>query len=188
LKKASEMESAVYEIKSALENMPPEERESLIRRVAEQCEVPVSSLPRDTFLTWEEIKSLSRDDLIDFGSHSVSHPNLASVSRDAALSEIADSKRTIEEKLERAVMSFCYPDGQSSEEVKSIVRDSRYDTATTIVYGLDDERTDPYALKRIYIQNMPLCVFVAHISGVFRTGALVSRFNRFVGRLKNRMR
>jgi peptidoglycan/xylan/chitin deacetylase (PgdA/CDA1 family) len=63
---------------------------------------------------------------IDFGSHSMTHPRLGAIPLAAAEEEIRLSKQILEERLGRAVNSFCYPYGSLSAEVKRLVGESGY--------------------------------------------------------------
>ncbi|MFY8001662.1 MAG: polysaccharide deacetylase family protein [Candidatus Kapaibacteriota bacterium] len=63
---------------------------------------------------------------IDFGSHSMTHPRLASLDLLQAQAEISTSKHILEDRLGQAVMSFCYPYGSLSPDVKRLVGDSGY--------------------------------------------------------------
>lgn len=63
------------------------------------------------FLTRDEIKQL-RDHGHEIGSHTLTHPNLASLSRAEAQFEILQSKKELEERLEIPIISFCYPIGR----------------------------------------------------------------------------
>jgi peptidoglycan/xylan/chitin deacetylase (PgdA/CDA1 family) len=59
-------------------------------------------------LTWNQVRELHRAG-VDFGSHTVSHPQLTTLSPHELQREVADSKRIIEDKLGCAVESFAYP-------------------------------------------------------------------------------
>lgn len=70
-------------------------------------------LPRMANLTWDEIRemvSLGHD----IGSHSVSHPNMAELNDEEAMHELVESRRTLEEKLQRPIRYFAHPFGQKN--------------------------------------------------------------------------
>jgi peptidoglycan/xylan/chitin deacetylase (PgdA/CDA1 family) len=56
---------------------------------------------------------MSRDPLLTFGAHTLTHPMLAKQSRETVLSEIKDSKHRLETELDRKVLHFAYPVGDS---------------------------------------------------------------------------
>ena len=72
------------------------------------------------YLTWNEVAELHREG-IEFGSHTVSHPDLRSLGPDEIDYELCFSKDTIEDHLGSAVTSFAYPFA-FPEEDRSFVR------------------------------------------------------------------
>lgn len=63
------------------------------------------------YLSWAQIKEMAAAG-VDFVSHSVTHPSLASLTPQAARAELADSKLALEEGLGRPVQFFVYPYGE----------------------------------------------------------------------------
>src|SRR4029077_9176144 len=59
-------------------------------------------------LTWSEVRELRKHG-ISFGSHTVTHPQLATLGPGAVKDEIVSSKKTIEDNLGEAVDCFSYP-------------------------------------------------------------------------------
>ena len=62
-------------------------------------------------LGWDEIVDLDREGTLRFEAHTLTHPNLLSLREGAAWEEIAGSKVSLEEHLEREVLVFSYPSG-----------------------------------------------------------------------------
>jgi peptidoglycan/xylan/chitin deacetylase (PgdA/CDA1 family) len=60
------------------------------------------------FLSWDQIRELANAG-ITFGSHSVSHTMLVKMTQAEVIQELLHSKRTIEEKIGKAVRAFSYP-------------------------------------------------------------------------------
>jgi peptidoglycan/xylan/chitin deacetylase (PgdA/CDA1 family) len=67
-------------------------------------------LPRMPNLTWADLHEMIRLGF-EIGSHTVTHANLCKVSYGQARSELIESKRTLEERLQRPVHWFAYPYG-----------------------------------------------------------------------------
>jgi peptidoglycan/xylan/chitin deacetylase (PgdA/CDA1 family) len=93
---------------------------------------------RPGYMTWEQIELL-RDSGMEIGSHSLSHPDLAAHSSEAAYEEITQSRRIIEEQIGMPVRSFCYPIGSYTPEIADIVREAGYTNAVTTYPGTDME-------------------------------------------------
>jgi len=72
------------------------------------------------YLTWNEVAELHREG-IEFGSHTVSHPDLRSLGPDEIDYELCFSKETIEDHLGAPVRSFAYPFAFPGED-RSFVR------------------------------------------------------------------
>jgi peptidoglycan/xylan/chitin deacetylase (PgdA/CDA1 family) len=101
-------------------------------------------------LSWEQVKEM-RAHGVEFGSHTLTHPMLSRVPLGEARREIADSRRMLEDKLGVAVPFFCYPRGDFNEAVKRIVSEEGYLAACTTLPGVNDWRTDLFALRRTYV-------------------------------------
>jgi len=67
-------------------------------------------LPQQPNLTWDEVRQLVRMGF-EVGSHTVSHPNLARLTREEALWEMAQSRTVLEEQLGQPIRWFAYPFG-----------------------------------------------------------------------------
>jgi peptidoglycan/xylan/chitin deacetylase (PgdA/CDA1 family) len=86
------------------------------------------------------------DEAFEIGAHTLTHPNLLTVDTEAARSEIAGSKRYLEDLLEHEVRMFCYPRGKYSERVVQLVKSAGFEGARTCRsrdFGVSD---DPYLL------------------------------------------
>jgi peptidoglycan/xylan/chitin deacetylase (PgdA/CDA1 family) len=79
-------------------------------------------LPPMRNLTWNEVREIA-DLGFEIGSHSVTHPNFASISVAKARSELADSKKTIEDRLGKPVRWFAYPFGGKSNFAPHLLPD-----------------------------------------------------------------
>src|SRR5262245_22980221 len=103
-------------------------------------------------LDWAQVAEMQAHG-IQFGSHTLMHPMLSQVSLDIARREIGESKRLLEDKLGVEAPFFCYPRGDFNDAVKRVVREEGYRGACTTRPGLNDRRTDLFALKRTYISR-----------------------------------
>lgn len=77
----------------------------------------IASPPR-ALMGWAEIRELARAG-VQFGSHTVSHPNLDALPEDALTAELERSRAVIEDRLARPVHHFAPPYGIASERVRS---------------------------------------------------------------------
>ena len=107
-----------------------------------------SMLP--TSVTWNEIENLSKNPLISFQSHSVTHSAVSSLNEDEIEYEMLKSKTIIEEHTEKKVHSFCYPYGseRSIGNLAPKIAAKHFNSAATLIRGrLKD--SNPFYLPRI---------------------------------------
>src|SRR5262245_4257273 len=102
-------------------------------------------------MTWEDVRDLDPH-LIEIGAHTCTHSILSRCSVTEQRREIMDCKRTIEERTQRAVTAFCYPNGESgdfTDDSVSIVREAGFTSAVTACAGMIETGSNPYRLPRI---------------------------------------
>ncbi len=117
-------------------------------------------------LSWEEIAELDRGATFGFEAHSLTHPNLLELSDEDARREIADSKAALEERLGREVEGFSYPAGLFGARERTLVSEAGYRLAVSCEPGVNDARTDRFALRRRQIDARDrLLDFKAKVGG-----------------------
>src|SRR6476646_12209578 len=72
-------------------------------------------------MDWDDLRSLDRN-LITVGSHTMSHPILTKLSGQEIESEISDSRQCLEQRLERKIDFFCYPNGAYDRRAYQLVQ------------------------------------------------------------------
>ena len=106
-------------------------------------------------MSYEEIKEMDSD-LIELGSHTANHKRLSATTDAELITEINDSKNSLENALHRKFDLFAYPYGGLSdydERAIKIIRSSNYRAAVTTHFGRFNDNTDMYNLKRISIYD-----------------------------------
>jgi peptidoglycan/xylan/chitin deacetylase (PgdA/CDA1 family) len=122
-----------------------------------------SARQRDQYdvMTWKEIASIDPT-LVTIGSHTVNHPILTGLSPDDLSYEIRESRRWLEERLQRLVEHFCYPDGAYNAAVLTCVREC-YRSAVTSIPGSVEVGNDVHSLGRINTaRQLPLLAWHMH--------------------------
>ena len=87
---------------------------------------------------------------VEFGGHSLTHPDLTKLSHDERRREITECKKELSSLIGSDVISFAYPFGENDDDVRSAVRE-HYDLGFSIEEGINYLQTDPYRLRRTYI-------------------------------------
>lgn len=139
---------AARDIIRAVKHLDFEEREEFSRGLASRS----GTLPDGLMLTTAQLQALGGDPLITIGAHTHRHPILATLDRTAAGREISMSKAILEEKLDKPVRSFAYPNGRPeldySVEHPTLVRQLGFDLAVTTQVGVATRETDAFQLPR----------------------------------------
>jgi peptidoglycan/xylan/chitin deacetylase (PgdA/CDA1 family) len=112
------------------------------------------NLPKSRLLSWDQIRELS-DSGFEFGSHTMTHPELTTISPEASEIEIRQSRTVIEDAIGRPVVSFAYPFGRFTPSVRQLVEET-YATACSTNLGRIKPGSDMHALERLdayYLSN-----------------------------------
>lgn len=150
-----ELEAFSKKVQATWRRERPEAYFPLIMELAEivsrETGMTMDELERpDAPIPWPEVTRLSRDELIQFESHSVSHSPMAALTEQELVFEMRRSQEVLEEHTSRPCRHFCYPFGspESIGELAPAVARRFYDSATTMSLGSVDG-ADPWLLPRI---------------------------------------
>jgi peptidoglycan/xylan/chitin deacetylase (PgdA/CDA1 family) len=108
-------------------------------------------------MNWDQIGELKREG-ISIGSHTVSHPNLYSLSIPEIEAELLNSKSDLEDKLGFAIDHFAYPyafpenDQFYVNQIEEILHKIGYKSCLTTIIGRA-ERFGQYFLKRLPVNS-----------------------------------
>lgn len=115
-------ESVAYLINN-LKQFPDLELIEKIEAVEKQLNI--ETYDDSQLMTWQQIKEVSDEGLIEIGSHTCNHIRLREgLEAEVYEQEIHDSKLQIEEKLEKEVKLFCYPNGDACDTAKQKVKEN----------------------------------------------------------------
>lgn len=104
--------------------------------------------PKLEFLTDPEIKKMQKYG-IEFGAHTLTHPDLSKITIDQARREIIESKKVIENRTGRRVTIFAYPYGGLNSSVKEIVRSAGFKYGLATDSGPLPIHEDRFQIRRI---------------------------------------
>jgi peptidoglycan/xylan/chitin deacetylase (PgdA/CDA1 family) len=88
-------------------------------------------VPAARIVTADELRSLARSG-VEIGAHTHTHPDLTRLGYEGARAELAESKRRLEEILDRAVEVASYPYGRADAETLRACRDAGFTAACRI--------------------------------------------------------
>jgi len=124
----------------------------LVDIVAHESGISRTALRPSPPITWAEAYQLSKTDLIQFESHSVTHTAMSALTEAELLFEMRHSRDVVSERCGRPCRHLAYPFGSplSIGKMASAVARLFYDSAATLTsYGGDANRADPWLLPRI---------------------------------------
>lgn len=163
-------QAAYRELASLLRGMEGEARKRLLEQLVAWTGLDANGRSNYRALTGDEVRALAQDGLVEIGAHTVSHPMLSALPLEAQRTEIAHSKRKLEEILGRPVTSFAYPFGGQSDytaDTARLVREVGFDCACSNFPGLITRGVDPYQLPRFLIRDWDGEEFARRLEGWF---------------------
>jgi peptidoglycan/xylan/chitin deacetylase (PgdA/CDA1 family) len=180
------------DIRSRLKSVPQESRAAVVedmerdlgRRLPGSEETPAIYRP----LEWRQVVEMVESGVISIGSHTVSHVILTRCTPENARKELLLSKEIIERRTGVPCRLFCYPNGQVGcfdARTRQLLLESGYTCGITTVFGVNDERSDVFELKRLYFDDRGEMIrFIMTLAGVVGVLDRVKRWMRASGRAR----
>lgn len=157
-------------IDAVIEELKQRSEEEILELIDESMATLNLSPPKQrAFLNWDEIEEMSQNS-IAFGSHSLTHKILTTISLNEAEVEITESMRALIEKKVNLAPVFCYPNGNNNSKIRELVSKCGYKAAVTTEYGFaSNDPETRFEMKRIGIHNditSTIPLFSFHLSGL----------------------
>jgi peptidoglycan/xylan/chitin deacetylase (PgdA/CDA1 family) len=137
------------------------------------------------FLNWKELVEISQSN-VNIESHGLDHRSLAGLTAEELHRQLGESKRLLEQHLDKEVTSIAYPYGtvkDFDEGVKEAVRKAGYRSGCSSVNGINKTDSDRYELRRTKIEQADLPIFTWILAGYLDVWSIV---DRRLGNLQNR--
>jgi peptidoglycan/xylan/chitin deacetylase (PgdA/CDA1 family) len=150
---------------------------------ASPFERTTSKFPQSDFLSWDQVREMSQNG-IAFGSHTLTHVSLARLTLQQARYQLESSKARLEAEIGKPVPGFSYPYGTVRDfnlEIEQLVADAGYSWAVTGIHGVNNHKTDLFALRRIKVERDDgMFVFEKAARGSMDPWILVDRLGWFL--------
>ena len=106
---------------------------------------------------------------VDFGSHGMSHEILTNISPEEVSKDVRISKAIIEEKIQKSVYAFSYPNGDHDPAIRNCIEESGYEIAFGTNKGFAGPDDDPLSLNRVNVHDdvtREVPMFLSSILGI----------------------
>ena len=147
-----------------------ESREEVLMQLRTQALATEGGDPGCRCMGPGELRELGGCELLEIGAHSVTHPVLSQLTPEAQRREVQESKRELQEILDRPVTSFSYPYGGENQVgplAPQLARESGFELACSGVPRPVFRRADPYLLPRFVVKDWDGDQFVSELRQFF---------------------
>jgi len=161
-------DEAVIRMVLAIRGEKQDFQEEFIKGLQKKCMIALEQELFSIYLDSDDIHTLSSTGM-EIGSHTISHPNLLTLSHSELFDEIQNSRRSLEKLAGREISAFSYPYGKRNafnRKVKAQVKDSGYSSSVTTLYGFVYSETDSYELPRIGVRESQLTRLKVNLMGI----------------------
>ena len=105
------------------------------------------SIPSFDLLTWDQISQM-RDQQIEFGVHTATHPDLTKLPESQISEEIVGARRKLQDQTGEEKLAFAYPYGKESASARDLVESNFYAACSTQM-DFATSQSDVHFLPRI---------------------------------------
>lgn len=145
--------SLYYSLWQLLRPMLEGERHKMLDELLAWAGAKPVTRPTHRSLTPAEVFALGQGELIEIGSHTVTHPFLSALSTASQREEIQQSKTCLEEIIEHPVNSFAYPYGDYTTQTVALVQEAGFAYACSTVADVIWRRSDCFQLPRVIVED-----------------------------------
>ena len=138
-------------ILNALKKVPPADRDAAADAIAAQGSAVVAREDCLGPMTLDELKTLADTPGVTIGAHTHGHELLDQISLSDARESVVRSRTLLRQWTGQDIRHFAYPNGNHTEELRNMVRELGFVSATVLEDRTAPAGTDPYALPRISV-------------------------------------
>ena len=131
-------------------------------------DVKLARRPTHGALSREKLLTLSQGEMIEVGSHTVTHPFLAALPRSLQLDEVRCSITFLEESIGRPVRNFANPYGIYAKETVKLVRKAGFESACASIGDSVLHGSHRFQIPRVGVENLDGEAFAEWLSQMFK--------------------
>ena len=102
-------------------------------------------------LSHEQIREMTDSNLIEIGSHGITHSNLDILNDQLLQEELEDPKKMLESVTKKTVNSIAFPDGAYNMKVKQYCRKNQYKNLFSVKYRCAEDKSEHDIFERFSI-------------------------------------
>ena len=102
-------------------------------------------------MSWREAREMEESGLVDFASHSHTHPMMNKIAFEEFVDEVKTSENLLNQNLKRPVKFFSFPKGKFKPEHADYLKKQGYLGAVTVKEGLIGPNDNLFTLKRNFV-------------------------------------
>ncbi len=107
-------------------------------------------LDKLNYMFTSQLEEIAKSGLVEIGAHTVHHYSLEGLNLETAKYEIEESKKNLEEIINKPVVSFAYPDGSFDDQAIKLVREAGFKSAVTTREGFEVNQNNKYSIYRLH--------------------------------------
>ncbi|MBI5221747.1 MAG: polysaccharide deacetylase family protein [Candidatus Magasanikbacteria bacterium] len=104
-------------------------------------------------VTWDMIKQIHSDGLVEIGVHTVNHLPLGKLKPETVYYQMAKSRELLEAALNDKIDTIIYPFGSFNENVKKQAKQIGFIGGASVYFGQRPSGQDLYSWRRVMINN-----------------------------------
>ena len=146
----------------------PEDRSAVLEWLRRRCgdAIDQHGSQRMRIISWEQAREMARHGM-SFGSHTLTHPILTTLSLPQIDAELRTSRAVIERQLGVTCTTFAFPNGDFDDRSVDALKAQGFSAACTQIFGANRPGDSVLRLKRIGLGYTPVSVLAAKVSGLF---------------------
>lgn len=137
-KNKSNIRNIYLELENLITQTPEKDVDELFDKIFTDNKIDIKSVIDNLAMTWEDVKQLSKDELVTIGAHTVTHRSLKQLSDKECYDEMYNSKKIISDYIGKEVEHFSYPFGSKNfagQREFNFAKKIGFKTATTTRKG-----------------------------------------------------
>ena len=135
---------------SFFRSLPSDRQNEALQKVRAAFDHREAGSSRVLAMTAEQIAELARSNMMEIGSHMVTHTPLNDLNRVEQRDELLRSKQELEDICGYPIVSCAYPNGRFSADTPRIAREAGYTSGFTTMQKLAAPGCDPMLLPRLW--------------------------------------